>query len=55
MVDEKEFVVQCHRGFKWRYIQTNERYEILTAHILEHPFLYEGSHEIHVYKIGRYT
>ena len=45
MVVEKEFVVQCHRRFKWRYIPTKERYEKITANIFEHPFLYEGSHD----------
>ena len=47
VADEMEFAVQCSKCFKWRYIPTEERYE-KTTHILEHPLLYENSHERHL-------
>ncbi|WMV36992.1 hypothetical protein MTR67_030377 [Solanum verrucosum] len=45
VVDEEEFVVQCGRCFKWRYIPTKERYEKITKQMLEHPFCCEDSRE----------
>ena len=47
VVDEEEFVVQYGRCFKWTYKPTLESYEN-TTHILEHPLLYEDSHERHL-------
>ncbi|WMV36991.1 hypothetical protein MTR67_030376, partial [Solanum verrucosum] len=45
VADEMEFVVQCFRCFKWRYIPTNERYEKIREHLLECPFYCEDTRE----------
>ncbi|KAH0655126.1 hypothetical protein KY290_030928 [Solanum tuberosum] len=45
VADEMEFVVQCSRCFKWRYIPTKERYEKIREHLLECPFYCEDARE----------
>ncbi|XP_049406030.1 methyl-CpG-binding domain-containing protein 2-like [Solanum stenotomum] len=42
-----EFVVECARCFKWRYIPSKEKYEEIREHNLERPFYCEITREWH--------